>query len=379
MNKVLLKVFIICCFTLFSCVNEIKKNKNQCDDLNTSYSFSLEKDKKNSISFKLDSATSNRISYQKILTIKDTLYYTFLNQFNNKIYCYNYKSRKLSKTIILSSPKKLSGYEIISWDKILTYQYWSENMTLQDGKGNVLKVIRVPKQKGGNGYYSLPDTHKPLIFDGKSFYLTGGHVTRSKTDSNSKSVVRVDKLLSKVEYLYHFPEIYSNIFFGGSHYRLNISYVYNPDEDIFIFSFPASHNLFVTSDFKNESKYCASSKYIKSISEYSYKKFNKTFEYCSENGLYYGVIYDQYNKVYYRLCLLPVNIGRTSYSRDLSVIILDNKFNKIGEKILKDNVDFNLGDISTISASPDGLLIQNNGSQIEEDSVDFTCYKLIKK
>ncbi|HTO14528.1 MAG TPA: DUF4221 family protein, partial [Edaphocola sp.] len=287
-------------------------------------------------------------------------------------------SKKLYKTIRLTSPNKLTGYEIINWNRILTYQYWSYKLTLQDNNGRIMNSIIVPKKD--DSYYSFPNSHAPVIYKDNSIYLAGGMISKNKPDKASPVVAQIDSSFSKINYKYHFPDIYTKLDFGGEHYRMDITYTYNPHEEIFIFNFPASHELFITKDFINESKYCAGSRFVKSIPEYPYKGKEDTYRYCAENGFYYCVLYDMYNDCYYRICLLPTEWNENKpYDRNLSVIILDNDFNVVGEEKLKSNKDFYLGGISSICVSPDGLLFRQQNIKGDESSINFSSYKLIKK
>lgn len=71
---------------------------------------------------------------------------------------------------------------------------------------------------------------------------------------------------------------------------------------------PASHSLISTKDFITFKEHCAGSKHIQNIPEYPYIGEDKTYDYCTENGFYYSVLYDKYNILYYRVCLLPSDV-----------------------------------------------------------------------
>lgn len=377
MNKILFLTASTLAFLTF--MNSCSKNEtniNNCQERSNIYS--LERKNNVSIIFKLDSLTSPNLDYIKLVTINDTLFFTLLNSFTNTIYCYEYKSKKIYKTIPLTSKKKLTGYEIINWNKILTYQYWSNNLTLQDNTGSILKSIVVPSH--GGSYYSLPTSHAPIIYKDKSIYLAGGMMSRSKPSKIAPIVAQIDSSLSKISYLYHYPDIYTKLYFGGSHYHMDLTYTYNPHQDFFVFNFPASHKLFVTKDFVNELEYCAGSEFIESIPEYRNNEDDNALKFCTENGFYFAILYDQYNDCYYRICLLPSKWNELNpFDRDLSVIILDKDFNVVGEKRLKNNFDFYFKGISCICVSPDGLLFRQANDSYDESSVSFVSYKLVKR
>ncbi|AUP78497.1 DUF4221 family protein [Flavivirga eckloniae] len=354
---------------------EREKNINNCDSFNKKYTLKKEK----TITFKLDSVTAPLIDYVKYVKIKDSTYFTFLNQYNNTVYCYEYNSKKLNRKIKLTDPKKITGFEIISWNKILTYEYWSKRLTLQDSLGTIIKKITIPLKKENNGFYAMPTSHSPITYNNGSIYLVGGRKDREKAKLSYNCVAKIDSSFSNIKYLYRFPEIYSKLFFGGYNYRMAVTYTYNPVKNAFIFNFPASHKLFSTKDFKNDEKYCAGSEYIKSINNFDDFKNKNNFQFVVENGFYFCVLYDEYNKVYYRVSLLPSKyVEGEEYTRDMSVIILDEKLNIVGEKVFKNKIDFSLKDINSLHVSSDGFMIQNRKSFSDEDILSFDVYKLLK-
>lgn len=363
-----------------SCSNDkTKLNINNCIIKNDIYT--LKKDK--TISFKLDSSTSPHIEFLKLINKNDSVFLTFLNENTSTIYSYNYEEKTLNRTIKLSNlGTYLSGYEIIDWDSIITYQYKSDKLILEDGLGNILKHIMIPPN-AVNGFSASVTSHRPIIYDDKDIYIAGAQVSIEKANKSSMPIVRVNHSFSEKTYLYKFPKIYETHFFGGANYRLGLSYAYNENENLFVLSFPASHDILITKNFETEETFCAGSQYIKSISEYpdgeGTMNPEKAFEHCTVNGFYQGILYDKYNDLYYRLCLLPSKWnGIDKYSRDLSIIILDKNFNVVGEKLLKNNKDFYLDRISTVSVSPDGILLQKRNDLFDESTLDFVVYKIIK-
>jgi len=329
-------------------------------------------------SFDLDSLTSPNINYLKVTNIGDSTFLTFLNPYNNTVYCYEYASRALYKTIPLESPSKISGHEIISWDKILGYRYSDHELTLHNGKGKMLNSIKVSFIH--EAYHFLPTTHQPIIFEGQSIYLAGGMMSREKALKTAPVVARIDTALTQVDYLYHFPDVYAEMFFGGEHYRMDLAYTYNSADDLFVFNFPASHELFATKDFREEEKHCAGSRFVAAIPEYPYRGRGEIFRYVEENAFYYSVLYDKYRQLYYRLCLLPKKQDdKKSHGRDMSVLIFDKDLNKIGETVFKDGIDYRLGDIAAICVSPEGLLVPKANDDGDESTLDFQVYKTVKK
>ncbi|MBU2903442.1 DUF4221 domain-containing protein [Arenibacter algicola] len=360
---------------LTSCSENQQINQNKCD--NQIEKYSLIKDKQ--VKFILDSVTAPSTKYLKFLKINDSLFLSFLNTYTNSIHIYDYFNREPYKTIKLYGSNEISGYEIINWDQVVSYEYWSNNLTLQDGNGKILKELRVNPNTQTNGFFAEPNTFLPILFSNNEIILGGAQMSNLKADSLTKPFAKINQSLTQKSYMYKFPELYNKYFFGGAHYRTGLSYTYNSIDDLFVVSFPASHTIFSTKDFINDNEHCAGSKYIQAIPDYrkESRRAEEVFEYCTENGYYLGILFDEFNKVYYRLTLLPGEfLEGTENSRDLSIIILDNQFNIVGEKVFKNSFDFYLENLHTISVSPDGVLIQKKNSLENEDYLSFDVYKL---
>ena len=359
--------------------NRERINPNNCNGKENIYTFKKGKN----ISFKLDSATSPNISYVKFKKINDSLFYIFLNSYTNTLYAYYYENKSFYKSIKLSASRKLTGFEIITWDKIITYAYRSNRLELQNESGEVLKSISLPPSRQENGYDPMPKTYLPIIHNGDETYIAGAQLSRKRADDLSKIMAKVNDSFTKRTYLYNLPRLYNTYFFGGANYRFDISYAFNSKEKLFVFSFPASHKLFTTKDFNTSEEFCAGSEYIESIPNYpsgvKARNSSELFKFCAENGIYEGVLYDEYNDLYYRLCLLPTKWGQgDDYFRDLSIIILDKNFKIVGEKRFKNTIDFEIKHLYTISVSPEGLLIQQKNNFLDEDFLNFTIYNIVK-
>lgn len=366
-------------FSFTSCNKKLNKNIDSCNY--SKYTHTLNRANQDSlISFPLDSESSAKIDYIKYYDTEGESVFSFLNPYNNKIYLYDYQSNELRNTVVLNSKNKISAYEFISMDSIVTYDYKSHKLRIQDSSGVVINEVILPSQQSRNGFYSYPTTHADLKYVSGYFYLIGGHSTTSKADNDSKSVLKVKEDFTHYEYVNEFPQLYRNSFFGGSHYRMDITYTYNSNTKKFIFSFPASHEVFSTSDFIEIKNYCASYKNKISIPEYTEEiSSQKRFEFVAKNYFYLAILYDPYRDVYYRICLLPKKIDSVdtnSYDRDLAVIILDKNLKKIGEVLLENNKDFSLSNILSTHVSPYGLMFQEKIDIQNENSLDFKFYKL---
>lgn len=149
---------------LWSC-SEI--NTNQCK-ASGDFKYSLVKQNQNVV-FDLDSLSSPNIRYSEFFKTDDQLYFTFLNPFNNVVYFYDYATKGLIKKTHLDSEKKLAGYSILRLNRIMSYEYWNEVISLHDSSGTVLKQLNVPSVE--DAYYALPSNRSPIKIVDESVYL----------------------------------------------------------------------------------------------------------------------------------------------------------------------------------------------------------------
>ena len=96
--------------------------------------------------------------------------------------------------------------------------------------------------------------------------------------------------------------------------------------------------------------------------------------------MYGGVFYDKYRELYYRIATGGIEeINATFLSREIydskpiSVIILNNKFEKIGETLLPSKTHDPLG----VFVGPEGLYISNSNLEnpnLQENLLSFSVY-----
>jgi hypothetical protein len=87
----------------------------------------------------------------------------------------------------------------------------------------------------------------------------------------------------------------------------------------------------------------------------SVKDYNQSLHGYSISD-YQGILYDRFNRIYYRIAYLRPSLDRVESGEqtpDFSIIILNEQFEKIGERVFKKNVY----DPSKIVATSLGLLI----------------------
>jgi len=186
----------------------------------------------------------------------------------------------------------------------------------------------------------------------------------------------------KIRFPKDLPDTYTGGWWRGVVYD-KFSHTFNHNDSLVIQSFGNDHNIQVV-DLRARTKaiYCAKSRHISDIEPLSAQPLNfveqEQFLYRNEalQGGYSTVKYDPWQKVYYRIALLPVPKALFHSPQQIwersSVIILDSAFRKIGEFDLPKDYFY---PISFVSES--GFCLMNKIKYSErEDAVSFGCFKL---
>lgn len=180
-----------------------------------------------------------------------------------------------------------------------------------------------------------------------------------------------------------FSEIYKEKtlgFFHGQYYSdLGLN-----NRDILV-SFPADEKIYVRDiNGKLLSEYEAKSDFFSMNLNPLTKSSQEIFEqYFLANPSYGKILADPYRKVYYRFAFQKydnpnkVLTGMMSSFKPCTIIILNDKFQKIGETALPLNRHF----ITNVFVGEKGLYISNahpENPNNQENKLSFTCYSLVK-
>jgi hypothetical protein len=143
----------------------------------------------------------------------------------------------------------------------------------------------------------------------------------------------------KYSYFMDFPKIYYKYNWGGLYYRMPYMTA-NKYSDI-VFSFPASHNLYIYNTLtKNIKSIPGGSSLVKEILPFSDNQDIKVtmikeelINYYFNNPSYSFITFDKYRNLYYRLVEHPnPDYGKSNiYYKPFSLIILDKSFLFLGE------------------------------------------------
>lgn len=226
--------------------------------------------------------------------------------------------------------REISCLNVLSEDSILLVDYYSNSIIPYYGQ-KYGKKLTIPSE------VEVPMTSAtPLFSNGSYCYFTS-------VDSNTKwSLYSVNMINGVVDHYLRFPGMYK---YNWGGFLMTIPYAtYNRSENKIIVSFPPDHFIYsIDCDTKAIEKHYVESKHIDLISPLSMiKRMNipneKEIEHYNKIDTYSNILYDKYRNVYYRIVEHP-NPGKIRLeSKNLSVIILDSRFEVLGESKINDKI-----------------------------------------
>ena len=153
-----------------------------------------------------------------------------------------------------------------------------------------------------------------------------------------------------------------------------------------VYSFHTYDSILVTSDHVTSQMYNAKSRYIGKVRNLGVK-VGASREELHKKGLnphYRNIVYDKYRKVYYRFAYYeydfpgPYNVDFLLSGGPFSIIIMDDKFNVVGETVFpKDTYATRIWFVNK-----EGLWLSENNFQrkdMTDDVLSFRCLKLKEK
>jgi len=350
-----MKTKLICIFISLltvACTNntvEIKNGKKGL--LKTTYSLELTATKELS----LDTLTAPKIQYSQIYADSvGNRYFTFLNDYNNSIYFYDYTTLKFIKTIRfekgtkgIKSPK---GFYIKNMDSIFIYNKSMVEIVLANQRGEILKRISLNNKGIPKDWTQMyPQYHfetaNPFMEVSGKLLLTGqyfGSLTEPMIPS-FKFRAQVDLNTMKVDFRHTYPaELYGSDYNWEGGAFTEVYAELHPDGDKLIYSFPVSHDVYIVGiNSDTYRKVYAGSNVAGTIHsiEGNPRKTDgqKSVAHYIREDLYSAIRYDKYRQVYYRFFLKGIpnaSFATTMDDKPVSVIIMDKDFHYLGEKVI---------------------------------------------
>lgn len=332
---------------IFSCGRtEIKVDKDSLEILPVAGEKILE----------VDSLTVNELVYPQVLNYKGIEIITSINIVDNTLKLFDFKQGKLYKSINFPKEGKdalsdLLSVHILSPDSIL-YLDKSSNLYLLNEK--LAKVDRYSfKSEYEKGAPLFFDNILPLVKIDNYKYLAVNYYT---TRLDRKLNVVIDLKLDSLAYLHQAPPEFVEGFYGILDFH-SWNYVYNEEDNQFIFNFPNLDSLYVyDKDMRLIRKVDAQSRLKERETEplidlspaemESNPILNeeKILRQLKNSFAYSDLIFNEQLNQYYRFVGLPIsyfNIDEKdpvkSEIRDYSLIVMNQNFEVMNEFLLPYN------------------------------------------
>ncbi|MCF8716347.1 DUF4221 family protein [Joostella atrarenae] len=356
--RVLLGIIIV--FTFYSCSESIAKIKNEKEgELNASIKL-VEVGSK---SFSLDSDTAPQPQYIQI--VKDstgTREITFLNNYNNSIYYYNYDSSQFTNKITFDKNgpdaiKNPMGYYIKNKDSIYIYDMGTADVKISNMEGRVSNSISLRGVEDSKTWFSqypqyIPRTVIPLMATNDELMLTGQIMRTVPEDMVDifRFTSHVNFKTNKVHFTHHYPrELYGNNYNWEGEIFTDVYPLLDVANKRFIYSFPISHRLYISGiNSSDYTKVYAGSNEVGTIESIDKEPENvnrtELLSHIIKTDEYTAILYDKYREVYYRFLLKSIPNAKKSTQfkeKELAVIVMDKEFNYLGETIIGEWKEWN--------------------------------------
>lgn len=359
-----------------------------CSDVrNKNEEFVLKKTDK-TISLKLPHDVKSSIMTMSVYSENKNDYLTFQNPTKNQILFYNLDSCKLEFKIEpeIEGPNGVAftlGYYIHNLDSIFLTTRSFEDISLVDCDANLIDKFYYGKTFDNEElrrFYSTTSIYTPMIVIDNKMYIVSGCNRWGKSNPVSAYIDIVTKEVHALPFNYPsfqgadnknkragIEEHMSRCFDGN-----NFIYSFYFDEDIYVLSVDHEKN----NRIKVKSKYIENVKYIDDYGKMS-------IEQSCEIPNYGNLLYDKFRDVYYRIAYPETSLEKgvkgyelREYGRKtFSIIIIDNKFNVIGETKFPDYT-YNS---RLIFIREDGVYISNShylNTNYDDDVLSFQKFEL---
>lgn len=369
--------------------------KNNLTDKNDTFTLVS----KSFLHFKLDDKTG--FFHNSIMFSEDGNheFFSFLNHINNSIYYYDVGSPSDINKIKLDIEgengvghlETISAHFFKDQNNIYIYNIAVGKLFLVNSKGNILNKYDIIDYKAStDNPFPEITALQPMEIIADDIYFPCGLNSRKMKYSNSNTVLKFNIKTLKKEYILPFSNKYDNAFYGST-FKYLPSITFN-SKKIFV-SFPIEHNVFGydIGNLKNKVEFNASSEYV----ERKIKPFNNDVKYgLSKNRNfkkedifslttpdYQSIKYDKYRNVFYRIVHVrrtkeEVRLNNLLFSPNISIILLDSNYVKIGEVLLDGGKYHHV----MIDVCKEGLAIaRRDYYKKNENELVFEILKLEKK
>ena len=393
--KKLNKLSIILLFPLlWSCAKKEKVYYFQ-EENGIEFNEQLKLVETDTISFPLDHTTTfDHYSIQITKNDEDSCHYlSFFNHIDKSITYYNFSDRKAHKIFLEEEGKNGLGtltvttaHFFISPSNIYIYNPWKRMLFEIDENGAIKEKHKaVDPFSAKDTPFPEPSTADPFIIDKGKVYFTCGLSKPQKNYTHYGMVMVYDLTTKESKFIIPLPDEYNDVFWG-TQFKYMANFTYNPTKKNLVVNYPVSPFLYEYSleGKKLDSTYVGS-KFIEVIKPMTYDindalKKNRDWEkekmYSKSTSDYSKVMYDAKNNLYYRIVYIrpsEEDVKSGNGVLNFSVIITDDKFQKLGEQKFSSKTHTN----SMILVSDLGLMIARRDLyNKDEDKMTFSIFNV---
>lgn len=390
--RVLLITYVIFIITLCSCDIRHRESIHQNPFPNYEDKFTLIE--KAVISLPLDSMTATGESnFQYFENSDSTQYFCYLSRNENSILFYNLEQSELDFKLKLKKEGPdgvgtITGFLVHNLDSIYVYQYRAALLHLVNRQGRVLRRYDLKSTDSLSLYSPYVSSYMPMTKVGESMYFNawGARKEYSKNTHYPENLtIRLDLIHDSLDYSFRYPDIYKTGIWGT---QLHVMYnTYNPNINKFIYSFPIDHYVYITDHQGAIIQKYAGSHYLDQVKPISQKNRisppppDEEVKMEAIQATYRSIKYDPYNDMYFRVVFKGISEEdyhsnhpiKSKFSK-ASIIILDNRFEKVGEV-----------DLENYKFWPNNIFFTREGFHImqmdfeDEDNLKISVMKVVEQ
>lgn len=331
--------------------------------------------------FGLDSASTARNSGVQTYPSSDPRYLIFQHTATKTISVFDIKNGELKSKIIpeIEGPngvgKGISGMYFHNFDSIFLLSVLEQRLYLIDSASQLIEKYDL----NSYDFYVHLGSPYPAFIKDNFLYLCTYTPPINKPTSDHFSTIRLNLSNKLVEQVFNLSDEYDKGWWG-KHGYLRASHNYNSQSDIIVLSFPNDHFVYSIDKMGRRSKHFAGAKNIKKMKPISKEiedinDDDRMYRNEAKQGRYYFILFDSWRKVYYRFSFNPAKGEYESpfdIFKNVSIVILDINFKKIGEHYLEKDT-YSLYSYIT----PSGLHLFNQAKyNTGEDNLVFDTFEV---
>lgn len=345
------------------------------------YPYSIVTDDSHTYELHLDDSTPANTEMLQFLAFNETSgngVIALLNKFNNSIYIYDTAGNSIKTLKFNKEGEKglvIGGFHFINNDSLLLFDYGKFLLYLVH-VDSLLNPVRI-RNVGGcdtlkyDQHFVMVNVNQPMFFSGGKVFLTGKvQITRGLKKVKSYGLSFSLEDTNNVRFASLNSDIWEKRFWHNEQYYIQQDLC---SKDKIVFSFPMKDSITIYDYAKDSgSVYYAGSDLVSSEDsmyprkKMSFENIGKLADIKSFLKLpsYRNIYYDKYRDVFIRV----FSNGKKSNT----LIILDGKFNKIGETELPADYLVSGGHFIT----KDGLYLRKHSK--DESKIVFTLFKIVE-